>query len=459
MNKKQATTQRHYSPRAILVAIGTKVRALKLLQPIEELVRIRQKAVKYSPVQKLIDALITILAGAHGLSEINTRLRSDPALQRAFGRSGCAEQSVVQETLDACTATNVKQMEQATRQIFHTHSLAYRHDYRQHYQVLDVDMTGLPCGSKAVKADKGYFGKDGIRHGRQLGRVIAAEYEEVVVDKLYNGNVQLITAQRSLVRAAAQMLELDEAKRKRTIIRIDAGGGSIDEVNWLLGNDYQLHCKDFSSARAKTLAGTVKGWVSDPHTPRRELGWVDEPGDDYLRPVRRLAIRWKKKNSQMCYGVIISTLEPRDVILLTKQPADRVGDERRVMGAYGAFYDQRGGTVEIEIKEDKQGVGMTKRSKKRFEAQQMVVLLNSLAHNLIIWARRWLSATTPQLREYGFLRLVRDAFQVSGFVELDAQGKVTKIVLNQKSAWAKRCLNPLKALLKPVHVLVILGET
>jgi Transposase DDE domain group 1 len=459
MKNKQVTTQKHYSPRAILVAIGTKIGALKLLQPIEKLVRIRQKTIKYSPVEKLMDALITILAGAHGISEINTRLRSDTALQRAFGRTGCAEQSVVQETLDACTATNVKQMEEATRQIFHSHSLTYRHNYKEHYQVLDVDMTGLPCGSKAVKADKGYFGKDGIRHGRQLGRVIAAAYEEVVVDKLYNGNVQLITAGRSLVRAAAEVLELDEAKRKRTIIRMDAGGGSVDEVNWLLGNDYQLHCKDFSSARAKTLAATVTEWVSDPHTPRRELGWVNDPGDDYIRPVRRLALRWKKKNGQTCYGVIISTLEPRDVILLTKQPVDRVSDKRALMGAYGAFYDQRGGTVEIEIKEDKQGVGMTKRSKKRFEAQQMVVLLNSLAHNLIVWSRRWLSAATPQLREYGFLRLVRDAFQVSGLVELDAQGRVIKIVLNERSGWAKRRLNTLKALLRPVHVLVILGET
>ncbi|HJY06926.1 MAG TPA: hypothetical protein VJ323_11460, partial [Bryobacteraceae bacterium] len=104
------------------------------------------------------------------------------------------------------SATNVKQMEQATREIFQTHSLAYRHNYKQSWQVLDVDMTGLPCGSKSVKADKGYFSKEGIRHGRQHGRVIAAEYEEVVVDKLYNGNVQLLTAQRSLARAAAEAL-------------------------------------------------------------------------------------------------------------------------------------------------------------------------------------------------------------------------------------------------------------
>ncbi len=44
---------------------------------------------------------------AHGLAEINTRVRTDTALQRAFGRESCAEQSVVQETLSACTAENV----------------------------------------------------------------------------------------------------------------------------------------------------------------------------------------------------------------------------------------------------------------------------------------------------------------------------------------------------------------
>jgi hypothetical protein len=47
---------------------------------------------------------------------------------------------------------------------------------------------------------------------------------------------------------------------------------------------------------------------------------------------------------------------------VVKQPVDRVGDKRAVMETYAAFYNQRGGTVEIEIKEDKQGVDMTKRS-------------------------------------------------------------------------------------------------
>jgi hypothetical protein len=89
-----------FSPRACLAAIGAKLRALDLLAPVKAKLRIDQKTVQHSPLEKLEDALIAILAGAHGLSEINTRLRSDPALQRAFGRRACADQSVVQATLE-----------------------------------------------------------------------------------------------------------------------------------------------------------------------------------------------------------------------------------------------------------------------------------------------------------------------------------------------------------------------
>jgi hypothetical protein len=99
--KKTAKTAHttHFTPRATLAAIGVKLRTLDLLAPIRDKVEITQKKIKYDPFDKLQDALITILAGAHGLSEINTRLRSDPALQRAFGREACADQSVVQDTL------------------------------------------------------------------------------------------------------------------------------------------------------------------------------------------------------------------------------------------------------------------------------------------------------------------------------------------------------------------------
>src|SRR5258706_5986202 len=117
MNESITATTNHFSPAAHLPAIGVKLSQLDLFGPIRAQVQIRQKTVKDTPTDKLYDALISLLAGAHGLVEINTRLRANTALQRAFGRSRCAEQSVVQDTLNACTPENVEQMEQAMESI------------------------------------------------------------------------------------------------------------------------------------------------------------------------------------------------------------------------------------------------------------------------------------------------------------------------------------------------------
>src|SRR5918997_794831 len=277
---------RQSTPHATLVALGLKVQQLDLFRPIREQVQIKQKTVRYTPIQKLYDAWIAILAGAHGVVEVNTRLRSDPALQAAFGRTACAEQSVIQDTLDACDATTVQHMEQALTTIFQQHSQAYRHDYTQHLQILDIDITGLPCGPKAAFATKGYFAKQRNRRGRQLGRVLATHYHELVVEHLLPGTEQLPKALRPLVEATEQVLALDAARRARTLIRVDAGGGSVDDLNWLLQRDY----------------------------------WVPGTAPEYERPVVRIAVRCPKKNGQWGIGVLIAPADPRVILEVTTPP-------------------------------------------------------------------------------------------------------------------------------------------
>jgi hypothetical protein len=156
--------------------------------------------------------------------------------------------------------------------------------------------------------------------------------------------------------------------------------------------------------------------------------------------------------------VIISALEPRDVIVLTRQPIDRVNDPTAVLLAYVYFYDQRGGGVETANKEDKQGLGLSKRNKKRFEAQQMVVLLSVLAHNVLVWARSWLAPHQPRLTRYGIKRLVRDVFQISGSVRRSDTGQIVEIVLNQAAPLAAGLVAALRVLLTPEGIAVNLGE-
>src|SRR5436305_11745209 len=264
MNESTTALTKQFTGCATLAAIGIKLRDLKVFEPIEHTVQIAQKTIKDSPSDKLYDAFISLLAGAHGLVEINTRLRAEAALQRAFGRSRCAEQSVVQQTLDASTPENVLQMEEALDEIYRQSSQGCQHNFQREYLILDVDLSGMPCGPTAAFASKGYFAKQRNRCGRQLGRVLASQYDEVVVDRLFEGTVQLNRALIALMQAAERTLGLDEAKRKRTIVRVDAGGGSLHDINWLLSRGYQVIIKDSSTQRAERLAHSVTCWTEDP---------------------------------------------------------------------------------------------------------------------------------------------------------------------------------------------------
>lgn len=453
--------KQHFTAYATLTALGVKVSQMELFKPIVQEVKIDQKTVKYTPTEKLIDAEIAILAGAHGLVEINKRVRPDRGLQAAFGRDGCAEQSVVQDTLDACNLENVIQMQAALDQIYRQHSQGYGHNYQKAWQLLDVDMTGRPCGKKAAFASKGYFAKQRNRRGRQEGYLIATHYEEILAKQLFDGKTQLTKALRPLVEAGEKTLGLDQdkAKRQRTILRVDSGGGSVDEINWVLKRGYQLHGKDYSGRRARHLAESVTQWFDDPHSPERQVGWVTAEADCYCRPIKRIAVRCRKNNGQWGVGVIVSTLSPKDVLKLTDQPPVKANHPQAVLLAYVYFYDSRGGGVETEIKEDKQGLGTSKRNKKRFAAQSMLTRLEALSHNILVWARSWLAPLCPKVAQFGLLRLVRDAFHMNGLILLDqSAAHILKIVFNRADPLAQELHAGFSALFAQEHLAITLGE-
>jgi hypothetical protein len=279
----------------------------------------------------------------------------------------------------------------------------------------------------------------------------------VVGDRLFAGNVQLIKALLPLVEAAEESLQVDEAKRTRTIIRVDAGAGTVDDLNWLLARGYEIMAKEYSGQRVVRLTKTVTQWVQDPDWSERSFGWVTEPASGYVRPLKRIAVRCLRQDQTFAYGVLICSLSAEQVLTLLGRPLAQATDPTAVLAAYVTFYDQRGGGIETSFKDDKQGLGLTKRNKKRFEAQQILMLLGSLAHNVVIWARRWLSC--QKIQHYGLLRMVRDVFHVSGFLRFDASGSVVEIVLNQEACLARSFIRPLQTLLTPLHIVVNLGET
>ena len=266
-----------------------------------------------------------------------------------------------------------------------------------------------------------------------MGRVLATLYEEVVARRLFAGNVQLIKALQPLVEAAETTLELDETKRARTIIRVDAG--TLDDINWLLARGYEILVKAYSGQRVVRLAKTVTARVQDPEWSERSFGWVSEPPTGYVRPVQRIAVRCRRQDGTFAWmRVLICSLSAQLVLAVLGRPSSQAADPVAVLQAYVTFYYQRGGGIETSFKGDKQGLGLTKRNKKRGSAAQHMLLLGSLAHNVVVRARRWLSS--HKIQHYGVLRMVRDVFHVSGLLRFDASGSVVAIVLNQDARLA-----------------------
>jgi hypothetical protein len=135
------------------------------------------------------------------------------------------------------------------------------------------------------------------RRGRQWGRVVATLYEEVVVDQLSAGNVQLRAALQPLVEAAETALQLDETNRARTSMRVDAGAAPADDLNWLLARGDEVIAKEYSGRRIQRLAGMVTAWIQDPNCPERSFAWVNEPATGYVRPVKRIVVRCRRIDS------------------------------------------------------------------------------------------------------------------------------------------------------------------
>lgn len=447
-----------HSARASLAAVGVWFRSQRMWDEVQASVKIAQKVIRHTPTDKLLDMLIGMLAGCTGVVEVNTRVRPDKPLQRAFGREDCAEQSTISETLSACTPKNVDQLRAAIKKILDVHGDCRKHDFAAALLVVDVDVTGLPAGRTGEGVSKGYFaGKPNCR-GRQLGRVLATQYDEIVVDRLYDGKRQLTSSLPELVETTEATLDLDAARRARTVLRVDGGGGTDEHIDWMLARGYQLLVKMYSSTRAARLAASVRRWYTDPRTTGRQLGWVTKP-HVYSAPTRQLAIRTRTAKGDWSYHVIVTTADDATLYDLANRAAPKKPSDRAPLLAAGHAYDLRGGGLETQNRGDKQGLGITHRNKRRFAAQEILILLAQLAHNIAIWCRDAIAHVTPAFERFGIQRIVRDLLQVPGAISLDDRGRIDAIALNRHHPYAQSIASGLQPRITATRLLLYLGKT
>ena len=178
------------------------------------------------------------------------------------------------------------------------------------------------------------------------------------------------------------------------------------------------------------MARPVTTWTPDPRDPARQMAWAPDPYP-YHKATRQLLVRTRKQNGKWSYSLLVSNAPEVLLAVLGHVPIRRAFRDIDRMLATLYAYDRRGGAAETQFKGDKQGLFLAKRNKRSFVAQEMLVLLAQLAHNLLIWLRNSLPEAHPPLRAWGILRLVRDLFAIPGQARFDSQGRLIQISLNQ----------------------------
>jgi hypothetical protein len=154
---------------APLAVLGAYIRQHDLLSPILSRVKFSKRLHTVTPTMALIDLWISILAGCRSVSQVNTKIRPEHLLAKAWGREQFCEQSTLARILDACEEEQVDQLRAGVEAISRWIGRAAQHSWEKIPLMIDIDLTGLPAGRDAEGSTKGYFsGKRGPAAGNYV---------------------------------------------------------------------------------------------------------------------------------------------------------------------------------------------------------------------------------------------------------------------------------------------------
>lgn len=228
------------------------------------------------------------------------------------------------------------------------------------------------------------------------------------------------------MKALAEFLPLDESQKQRTILRSDSGFGGDDNVNYALGQQWQVLTKGSGGRRPGAFARRIA--PDDWLTLRPDDRWVARAVDPptYVHPVQHLVLRWRTPKGRMKHSTVVCS------VLDWSMP--------QII----ARYDDRG-ACETEIQADKGGLKLCKRRKKRLPAQEALVLLTDVAHNTLAWVSHWMFPDGP-LAAFGTTRLIEDVLAIPGHLIFDGE-RLVEVQLNELHPHAAQTATGLERLL------------
>ena len=245
---------------------------------------------------------------------------------------------------------------------------------------------------------------------------------------MYPGNQ---TSEKSLFETIQQLEALLELharpQRGGVLIRLDAGFGNDQNINWLLHRGYQVFSKHKSSKRASLIASQIDDW--HPLNDQKWVANVPKPlCHRYYRRTQTVVLCWYNTKSHVFkHALLICSLLNLNLLQISH------------------LYDERA-CIETEIKADKGGLLLPKRRKKQFEAQEALILLTDLAHHILAWSRHFWAAEA-KIGDLGIYGIVNKIMTIPGKLRFE-DGKLVKARLQATHPLAKPVVSCLSRLLR-----------
>jgi hypothetical protein len=215
-------------------------------------------------------------------------------------------------------------------------------------------------------------------------------------------------------------------QRQRVILRTDAGFGSDANINRVLEDGWQVLTKNKGGRRPQAFVRQLPPDAWQSIGPNRWVASVVAPVT-YYRPTQSLLLRWFTHQGEEKLAIVVTSITTWSATEVIAQ------------------YDDRG-ACETEIQADKMGLKLERRRKKSAAAQEALVLLTDVAHNLLAWARHWMFPT-GDLAHYGPLRLTEDVLCLPGRLLFD-ENRLVEVQLNELHPHAEEVKQAIERLLE-----------
>lgn len=409
-----------------LAVVGYCLTKSEVLQPIWDSLQIEMKTVCHTPMEKVQDVLVAIMAGCQTLAAVNTKLRPERALALAWQRRQFAEQSTLSRVLDALNTTQIEQLRAANTSLLRQYSQLRHHKWAQPI-ILDIDPTSLITSKHAQGSRKGWVSEGRNRYCRHVIRFTLAGYHESLLSLTYPGNGHGYEYCKPALKQLLQLWPELADHAPQLIIRSDAEQGTDKNISYILWLGCQVLMKGYSGTRTNAwVARTqVADWLTDPDGKERWMAVapvqlrLGRHTDSYL-------LRWLGPKNKLAHATLHTTLTYPTFPLWN-------------------LYNGRAVT-EIEIRADKSGLKLHLRRKHSLTAQEAWVILTDIAHNLLAWLHPWMLADTAY-SEFGPKRIVNELLTIPGHVFID-NDRLEKVTLWRSHPYASEMRLCLENLLK-----------